>query len=510
MSLEFRTSTSEIRQSRQLWWVGYLLVVGGGFLLAAFSRRRIAEPFIGLTLGLFLLILLGWLIRPRVALYVTIGLAAISDAVTVAWFPFVKNFSSRESIGFIADALTISPLDISLAVGFAVTGIRQYAATGRIIAPSPMLRPILVFTAFVMYGFVRGVLLQGSDIRISVLEGRALFYLILVFGIATNICTESRHLRAAVWWLLAGVLIQSLLSVEYFLGLDPASRESTQSLNEHGSALGQNLLILAVLSLLLFRARAGKQRLLLIAAVVPTFAVYLLAQRRAGVAALAIGVLMMLVLLFWRRRQRFWVVAPITGVVTVGYLGAFWNSASALAFPAQAIKSIVASDSASTTDQNSDMYRLIESFDLYFTIRTDPLLGLGFGRPFYRPIPLPEISAFELSAYLPHNSILWFWIKTGFIGFAVMFYMIGKMVMLGANRARRLPDGIDVTIAQLGLLFVVMFTVFTYVDISWDARNMVFLGLAAAICAFPMPPEPTASQASAAEVSATTVARTSA
>ena len=79
MSLDFRTATAEVRQSRQLWWVGYLLVVGGGLLLAAFARRRIAEPFIGLTLGLFLLILLGWLIRPRVALYLTIGLAAISE-----------------------------------------------------------------------------------------------------------------------------------------------------------------------------------------------------------------------------------------------------------------------------------------------------------------------------------------------------------------------------------------------------------------------------------------------
>ena len=104
-------------------------------------------------------------------------------------------------------------------------------------------------------------------------------------------------------------------------------------------------------------------------------------------------------------------------------------------------------------------------------------------------MPLPQISFFELNAYLPHNSILWFWIKAGFLGFAVMFYMIGKMVMLGSYRARRLPDGIDVTVAQLGMLFVVMFTVYTYVDISWDPRNMVFLGLSAAICAFAVAPE---------------------
>lgn len=489
MSLDLSASTTAVRHSRQLWWMGYLVVVAGGLVIAAFARRRITEPWIGLTLGLFLLVLLGWLIRPRIALYVTIGLTAVSDLVTVGWFPFVKNFSSRESIGYISDALTISPLEVSLAVGLAVTGIRQYAATGRVVAPSPMLRPILLFSALVFYGFARGIIMRGSDIRISVLEGRSLFYLLIVFAIATNVCTEAKHLRSAMWWLLGGVLVQSLLSLQFFLSLDPAERADADSLNEHGSALGQNLLILGVLSLLLFRARAAKERLLLLAALVPTCIVYLIAQRRAGVAALSIGILMLLALLYWRRRRRFWVVAPLTGLITTAYLGAFWNNQSMVGFPAQAIKSIIAPGAASATDQDSDLYRLIESFDLWFTIRTDPLLGLGFGQPFYRPIPLPEISFFELSAYLPHNSLLWFWIKTGFVGFAVLFYMIGKMVMMGTHRARRLPDGVDVTVAQLGLLFVVMFTVYTYVDISWDARNMVFLGLAATICAFSPPQE---------------------
>lgn len=504
-------ATHEFRQSRQVWWMGYLVVVGGGFFIAAFARRRITEPWIGLTLGLFLLILLGWLIRPRVALYMTIGLTAVSDTVTVAWFPFVKNFSSRESISFIADALTISPLDVSLLVGFAITGIRNYAATGRLVEPSPLLRPIAIFTGFVIFGFARGIVLGGGDVRIAVLEGRALFYLGLVFAIASNVCTEARHLRYAMWWLLAGVLVQSLLSVGYLNGLDPAQREEVESLNEHGSALGHNLLILGVVSLLMFRARAGKERLLLLAALVPTVFVYMVAQRRAGVAALAIAVLLLLVLLFWRRRALFWFVAPLTGAITVGYLGVFWNSTSSLGFPAQAIKSVIAPGSASAADQSSDLYRLIEAFDLHFTIRTDPLKGLGFGRPFYRPVPLPDITDFELSIYLPHNSILWFWIKTGFAGFATMFYVLGKMVMLGANRARRLADGIDVTVAQLGVLFVVMFTVYTYVDISWDSRNMVFLGLAAAICAFPLPAEePPAQDSGDAAQSRTIVARNAA
>ncbi len=464
----------------------YFVLIGGGFLIAGFARRRITEPFLGLSLAVLVVILISWLVRPRATLYVTIFLTAVSDIATVSWFPFVKNFSSRESISFIADSLTISPLDVSLVVGFGVTAIDQYARTRRLLPPSQLTRPILVFTAFVVLGFLNGVFAAGGDVRIAVLEARPLFYLLLTFGIVINLCTQPHHLRHALWWTLAGVTVQSLLSLEFYGRLDPAQRDALESLNEHGSTLGHNLVIITLLGLLLLRAHALVARVALLIAMAPTIFIVFVAQRRAGIAALAIAGVLALTVLFWRRRSKFWVVAPIVTIVTLGYLGAFWSSTSAVAFPAQAIKSIVAPSSASTQDQNSDLYRLAEAFDLNYTIRTAPVTGIGFGRAFYRPVPLPDITFFELNAFVPHNSILWIWLKTGFFGFAAMFYLFAKAIVLGAQSVRRMADGIDVVVAQTGLLFVVMYVAYTYVDISWDARNMVFLGLAFAICAHPL------------------------
>ena len=71
-----------------------------------------------------------------------------------------------------------------------------------------------------------------------------------------------------------------------------------------------------------------------------------------------------------------------------------------------------------------------------------------------------------------------------------MFYLFGKTIMLGADRLRRLPDGADVVATLSATLFVVMYVVYTFVDVSWDARNMVFLGVACAICAHPVPSRP--------------------
>lgn len=482
--MTYADATAELdqtRHARQTWWLGYAFIVGAGLMITAFARRRFTEPFLGVSLAVIMVIIVGWAIWPRVALYITIFLTAVSDQVTVSWFPFVKNLSSRESISFLADGATISPLEITLYLGFAVSILRRYAHNGSLVSPTALNRAVFVFTFFVILGFAKGIT-AGGDLRIAIIEGRALLYLALVFVIAVNECSEDRHLRGAFYAILSGVVIQSLLSIVYLQRLDSAQRDSMESLNEHGSAIGQNLLIVTLIALFLLRTRAPALKWALATCVIPVLYVYFVSQRRAGVAALIVAGTLVAVALFWRRPRVFWVVTPIVMIILAAYVAAFWNSTASVAFPAQAVKSILAPGSASAADQSSDLYRLVESYNLNFTIRTSPLLGYGFGHAFLRPIQLADISFFEFNAYMPHNSMLWIWIKTGFGGFVAMFYLFGKTIVLGANRIRTMSHGLDLVVALAATMFVAMFAVYSYVDISWDARNMVFLGLACAIC----------------------------
>ena len=97
---------------------------------------------------------------------------------------------------------------------------------------------------------------------------------------------------------------------------------------------------------------------------------------------------------------------------------------------------------------------------------------------------MPGLGAdFEFRNYIPHNATLWIWLQTGFLGFVSMLYMLARALMVGASKIRLLRDGPDVVVVVTAATFIAMLSVFTYVDIAWDARNMALLGVAMATCA---------------------------
>ena len=218
-------------------------------------------------------------------------------------------------------------------------------------------------------------------------------------------------------------------------------------------------------------------------AAVPSAVVFVLSERRAAFVALAAGFVVFAIVLFWRRRKAFLVVVPIVAVLTVGYSAAFWNSTEGVGFGARAVKSVIAPNETSARDTSSDAYRVIENHDLAFTIHQEPLMGVGFGKTFYRPWPLPDISFFVFYEYVPHNSVLWIWLNMGYVGFVVLLFLIAAALRAGTRASLRLPTGDALAVTVGALAFIVMFFVFAFVDIAWDPRCCLFLAVCMATCA---------------------------
>jgi len=198
--------------------------------------------------------------------------------------------------------------------------------------------------------------------------------------------------------------------------------------------------------------------------------------------------------LWWRNRRRLLIIAPIVVIICAGYTAAFWNTTTGAGFPAQAIKTVVAPNQVSEADQSSDIYRQRENIDTNFTIRASPILGIGFGKKFYRPLSLADISGFEFYEFIPHNSIIFVWLKTGIGGFLSLLLVFGVFLRSGAKSLARERDPTMASYVMLGMSYMVMFAVFAFVDIAWESKTTAMLALALSWCVVPPAPVARADQ----------------
>jgi hypothetical protein len=100
--------------------------------------------------------------------------------------------------------------------------------------------------------------------------------------------------------------------------------------------------------------------------------------------------------------------------VVAGYVAVGWSSTAGVFKPVQVIRSAVDSSADAST-----AWRDLENFNLVFTTRQFPLLGLGYGNGFWEVWPMPVVP-YELERYVPHNSILGLYCYYGAVGFAGM------------------------------------------------------------------------------------------
>jgi O-antigen ligase len=472
---------TQLENDRYRWWGMFATLMVFSVAVAGVAYFTTPRPF-SVAFVVLVLASLACSLRPRIGVYAIVSLTLIGDIVTTSWWPFTKNLSSRESILYLTDSVSVNPLEILLLVT-TVSWLLQ-----RLVDPTwrfkrgALFTPLMIFTGLVIVGFFRGKFLGSGDTRVALFEVRPLLYLPLVYILVTNLLTTRRQYKLLLLLAFSSVAIQSIFALSYYRALPNEEREVLESLSEHSATIHMNALFVFLLALVLLKCR--RELRWYVAFLVPTVVyAYLLSQRRAAMIALFVGVAVVAAVLFHRRRRMFWFFTPAAIVVAIGYLGATWNASGALGLPAQAVKTVLFPDQLGGADRSSDLYRQVEAYDLWFTIRDQPALGVGFGQKFLHPAALPDISFFEFWEYIPHNSVLWIWLKTGFVGFVAMLFLFGRAVQLGARSVLAVRSAEQAAIVITGLTYVIMFLVFAYVDIAWDVRSTVFLALALALCA---------------------------
>jgi len=427
---------------------------------------------------------IGWLVyaiamcaiiyRPRYGVYLMIFLSLYGDILIAPWYPFNKNFSSRESLFFINKSLIFSPLEVTLVITLLAWLLNGLIRRKLDFYTGPLFAPVMTFAGFVVFGLVYGLGRRGN-VNIALWEARPIFYMFVMVMLTSNLLRKREHLNHAVWAAMLGIFLESLAGISHLLVDLGGSLKGVEAIGEHSMSVHENTLFVFLAAAWLYRASPTK-RLALLAMAPTVLWTYAANQRRASYIGLTIALALIFLVLFKVNRKLFFFITPPLALMALLYTIAFWNASGPIAQPARAIRSVIA-PVKDGRDDRSNVYRVIENLNTDYTIHRNPLTGVGFGQKFLIVVPLPDISFFIWWEYITHNSIMWMWMKTGGGGFFAMVFMVGAALFIGARALWRVPPGDLSAIVLTANLYLVMHFIYAYVDMSWDNQSMMYVGM---------------------------------
>ncbi len=414
--------------------------------------------------------------EPVFGVYLVLGAALVLEQYDITGLaspvtgrlPFYLNINSWTDLKW----LTANPLELLLAW----TGIAWYVHERRALHTPVRLGRIggimLLFLGAVALSWGFG-LLSGGDFETSLWEIRALFYMGACYLLATNLLKTPGQVRIVSWILILGIGLKAVQGIYRYLVPFAGNLTGVYAVTGHEDALFFDTMLLLAVAFAVYGGPV-RQRLVLWG-LTPFMAItLLLTRRRAALVALVIGLGGFLLTLPPARRAllpKLFVPLFLVGLV---YVGAFYNSTATIAKPVQLIKSLYAP--SDPRDASSNQYRDVEQYDVMTTIRHNPILGIGFGNRYEQPLPLVPIE-FPLRDWIPHNEILWIWVKMGTLGFIIFWLFIGTTLVQGSLILRKLRDPYYQALAATTLAFLLMQIIIAYADLQLTFyRNMIYLG----------------------------------
>ena len=162
------------------------------------------------------------------------------------------------------------------------------------------------------------------------------------------------------------------------------------------------------------------------------------------------------------------------------YTAAGWHSGSRLFLPVQIARSVM----ESKTDRSTET-REVENFNLLTTLRTSPLLGIGYGHEYIEVVKGDDISKFfPQYRYVPHNSLLGLWAFSGLAGFTGVWLMLVVCVFFAARAYHRSRAVKDRAAALACVAAVLVYALQCWGDMGLGAWTGVFtVGPATAVAA---------------------------
>jgi hypothetical protein len=203
-------------------------------------------------------------------------------------------------------------------------------------------------------------------------------------------------------------------------------------------------------------------------------------NRRIVYVAIAVALMALYFIIPWGAVKRAVTRAMLLGLPLIPlYIGVGWNSGAKIFKPVQTLRSVVAGGS-----DRSTATRDIENYNLHVTLKTNPLLGTGFGHEYIEFVQADDISSiFPQYRYIPHNALLGLLAFGGMFGFTLVWMPLLVGMFLAVRSYRHAQRPVDRTAALTVVAVIIVFVNQAYGDMglqSWLGTFLVAASLTVA------------------------------
>lgn len=325
---------------------------------------------------------------------------------------------------------------------------------GRTPTPKPLIQLAFVSLAGTLYVLLSG-LVRGGAFNWAVWQVDRVMYLPVVFLLFQAGLRGPRDHVALLKVLVGAAVLRATMAIfvgtYYQLPADPFTGDTRlpYATTHHDSMLFANAYVVIV-AMLLERVGPRAWRLAYLALPYLGYGMYMNNRRLVWVEVAIVFLTTYLVTPINPAKRTVKRVLTVLSPAIVGYLIAGWDSRNPAFKPVQMIRSVV----EPATDSSS-LWREMENYNLVFTIRQFPIMGTGYGFPFWEVIPLPQIS-YTLEKYCPHNSILGLWAYAGYFGYTAMtlLWVVGVYFGMRAYHAHKAPALRAAALGSFGAVLV--------------------------------------------------------
>ncbi len=339
--------------------------------------------------------------------------------------------------------------------------------------PRPMIKLAQLCYATMAFTWVIGRLNQG-DGSIAVWQIDRVMYLPAVFLLCQAAFTGPKDYMQVGKVIIVAAVLRALQAM-YVRAIIPAGENALTGESDlpyttthHDSMLFGAAVVLLAAGII---QRTGRPAIVRAALVLPVLFGGMIANDRRLVWVQIILVFAALYLVteqnaFKRKLQK---AALLMVPVVAGYVAVGWSQKSGLFKPVQIIRSAVDSSADEST-----AWRDLENFNLVYTIRTKPLVGVGYGNGFWEVWPLPQVD-YALERFIPHNSILGLWCYGGYIGYTGLTLLWVAGVYFGVRAYHHAKDPHEKAAALVCFGTVLIYYVQCFGDLGLGTFTGVFL-----------------------------------